>query len=521
MPTNHAPVAWLKIVVIGMLAALALATRLPAPWNTEITNDEMYHIKSWRTRYRTDDVMPIFLRRLDETNRFSTAQKEKLKHLYHTSPLFQRLLCIKSDYGSFGFSTLAETIEFLSESNLTAVRVPSVLFSLGSIVLAYLLGKALMDEALGLWLAAFLTVGMLPQVYAGLGRPHTMTQFGVMAVIYALVLEQRQHRPSPSRFLIVALFAQTAHFTGWAVVGTLVASELVRRYLSGTSLAVLFRQTWWYAALSVMLLGVICVVGMGTSFISANVAYPGVYTLFSNFCLASPFGHLARLGEPWMWLSGLVWVGLILNGVRVLFAEESGWRGFRWPFLITLVVSLSVPLVASNGVRHMLIYGVMPTIISALGARDMFRTQSAALAGVAVVLVALAPLSLTGSDYRYQFILTYDVRYSKVANRLASEMKPGDVWISWPYFAACPLYPYRALPDPIMALTRDEFLEAVHHRPADHACFVLMARTDENIDPVLKQAPLRVEYANGTVLLKLPPAPAAAPAQTQEPETTR
>jgi len=102
------------------------------------------------------------------------------------------------------------------------------------------------------------------------------------------------------------------------------------------------------------------------------------------------------------------------------------------------------------------------------------------------------------------------VRYSQVADRLAGEMKPGDVWISWPYFAACPLYPYRALPDPIMPLTTAEFLEAVRTRPADHDCFVLMAKADENLDPVLKQGPLWVEYPNGTILLKLPRGPAAA-----------
>jgi hypothetical protein len=517
MPTNHAPAAWLRIVVIAMLVVLALATRLPAPWRIEVINDEMYHIKSWLHLYRTGDVVPLFPRKVDESNRFSSGQKEQLKQLYRTSPLFQRLVCVKSDYGSIGYSSMAEVIEALSKSNLVALRVPSVLFSLGSIVLAYLLGKALVDEALGLWLAAFLTVGMLPQVYAGLGRPHGMTQFGLLAVIYAYVLEQRQQRPSPWRLLVVALLAQTAHLTGWATVGIFVISELVRRYLAGTSIRTLIRQTWWYAALSMALLGVIFVNALGTSVIGANVFYPGVKTLLANICLSSPFGHLARLGEPWMWLSGVVWAGLVLNGVRVLFAKESGLRGFRWPFLITLVVSLSVPFYASSGVRHMMIYGVMPTILSALGARALFRTQAAALAGVAVVLVALAPLSLTGRDYVYQFIQQSELRYSEVADRLASEMKPGDVWISWPYFACLPLYPYGALSAPIMPLTGGEFVEALHHRPTDHACFVLIAKADENSDPALKQATLRVEYPNGLILLKLPSAPAGNP----ETETTR
>jgi hypothetical protein len=85
-------------------------------------------------------------------------------------------------------------------------------------------------------------------------------------------------------------------------------------------------------------------------------------------------------------------------------------------------------------------------------------------------------------------------------------MKPGDLWINWPYFIGCPLYPYHPeLPEPIMALTGDEFREALRKRPANHDCFVLVATSDQNADPALKQTTWRVEYPNGMVLLKLSP----------------
>jgi hypothetical protein len=504
--TQHSALStsWPKAALAALLAVLAIGTRLPAPWRVEIINDEMFHIKSWRHRYRTGDVMPIFPRRLEQTNRLSASQKEWLLRLYRESPWFQRLLCLKSDYASVGYSTLAEAIEALSHSNLIALRVPSVLFSLGSIVLAYVLGKALMDGALGLWLAAFFAVGPLDQVYAGIGRPHMLTRFALLAVIWMFVLEERQCRASPWRFLTVALLAQTTHLTIWAVIGVLVASELVRRYLAGNSLWGLIRQTWWYAALSLALLAIIATGTMGTSVIGANVYYPGVETWWNNFCIASPFGHLAAFGEPWMWASGIAWAGLIGNGLRVVFAEQSGCRAFRWPFLVALLVSLLVPLYASSGVRHMMIYGVVPTILSALGARDLFRAPRAALMGVAIVLAIFTPLSFACRECPYRFILTGETRYSEVATRLAAELKPGDVWVSWPYFACCPLYPYASLPEPIMPLTGVEFVTALHNRPDDRACFVFMNEVDENVDPALKQATLRVKYPNGMVLLKLP-----------------
>lgn len=507
MSTASPPVAWLKITVITLLVVLALGTRLPAPWRAEVTNDEMYHIKSWRNRYRTNDVLPLFVRRLDRSHAFSSSLKEQLKQLYYSSPLFQRFLCIKSEYGSYGYGLLGEAIEAASHSSIVALRIPSVLASLGTILLAYLLGKTLKDEPLGFLLASFFAAGLLPQVYAGIGRVHGLTQFALVALLYMMALDHRQKNPSPRRFLIVALLAQTAHLTAWGIIGILVIGELLHRYLVlGTPLRELIRQTWWYAALSVLLLGVIATGLIDTSMVGANVYYPGFKTWWQNLCLASPFGHLAGLGEEAMWASGVAWVLLILNGLRLLFADDSPYREFRWPFLVATVVSFVVPFYASSGVRHLMIYGVVPMVVSAIGARALFASPRAALAGAAVMLAVFTPLSLACRECAYRYILfPADIPYSPVARRLAAEIKPGDVWISWPYFACCPLYPYADLPEPIMPITGDEFHEALHNRPADHACFVWMNKTDEGADPVLKQAVMRVEYPNGMILLKLPP----------------
>jgi hypothetical protein len=506
MPQDRATALWLRNVVIGLLAALALATRLPAPWKMDIINDEMFHIKSWRNRYRTNDVMPLFLRRLDQSAKLDSSQKAVLRRLYQSSPLFQRLLCVKGDYASVGYSALAEAIEATSKSNLVALRIPSVLFSLGTVVLAYFLGKVLWDEALGLWLAAFFAAGSLPQVYAGIGRPHGMTQFALVAAVYAFIREQRCQYPSPWRFLLVAFFAQMGHLTGWGIIGILVVSELVRRYLGGAGLSGVVRQAWWYAVLSAALFGLFVAAAFGTSVIDANVYYPGVETWWTNFCVASPFGHLAPFGKTWLWTSGVAWALLILNGLRLLFTQAWG-RGFRWPFLIVLAVSLSMPFVASSGVRHLMIYEVMPMVLSAAGARGLFRTVGAATAGAAALLAVFTPLSLACRDWQcpYRFIMASEVRYSEVADLLARQMRPGDVWISWPYFLACPLYPYRQLPDPVMPITFPEFKKAVQERPSNHACFVLMAPANQHDDPTLEHPEWRLEYPNGMILLKLPP----------------
>ena len=52
----------------------------------------MLHLESWRNRYRTDDMMPLFMRRLELNPRFSPSQKQALREVYHAHPLFQRLV---------------------------------------------------------------------------------------------------------------------------------------------------------------------------------------------------------------------------------------------------------------------------------------------------------------------------------------------------------------------------------------------------------------------------------------------
>jgi hypothetical protein len=509
MPSDRNPPAWLRNVVLGLLTALALASRLPAPWRLDVTNDEMYHIESWRTQYRTENVMPLFLKHLAATSSLSSVHKESLRQLYSSSPLFQRLLCVKSDYGSVSYSAFAEIIEAVTKSNLAALRMPSVFFSLATIALAYLLGKLLWDEAMGLWLAGFFAIGPLPQVYAGLGRSHGYTQFALLWLFYMFLREQRLQHRSPWRFLAVALLAQACHTTGWATIGMLVASELLRRYLEGAAVRVLVGQTWWYwlCSLGFFLLFLGC--SFGTSVIGANVYYPGIKVWWSNLCIASPFGHLAAFGQSWQWASGIAWIALILIGLRALWVAPWG-RGVRWPFLLILIASLTVPFFASSNPRHLLIYGVVPLALSAIGARSLFKTSRAALVALSVLLVVFTVISLDCRECPYRFVENNGVRYSEVAKLLGDQMKPGDIWINWPYFIGCPLYPYRRLPEPIMALTSEEFHAALRNRPPDHDCFVLMALADERAYAELRPYEWRREYPNGMILLKLAPRGAAA-----------
>ncbi|MHC5538176.1 hypothetical protein ACYOEI_08105 [Singulisphaera rosea] len=507
MESESRPFRGLSVLILVLIAIVALATRLPAPWRVEVINDEMYHLESWMRHYRTDDIAPLFHRQIAAMSSFSPERKAWLEHLYQSSPLVQRLVCVKNDYGSFGFSVAAEIIEYFSHSNLVVLRLPAVAFALGTILLAYYLGTLLKDRELGLWIAALVTVAPLTQTYAGLGRPHGLTQFALFLLIVRYVLERSRGYASPWRFLLAALFAQTTHLTCWATVGLFVISELIRRLLNGTSIVTLIKQTWWYAVVSVGFLVVIKLNSIGTSFFSANTIRAGASKIWRNFCLASPFGHLAGLGDEGLWASGILYAILIALGIIALFVQAKCYKGLRWPLLAVFVVTTYVPFVASNEVRHQMIYGVAPLILAGIGGRWAFRGEKLTLGAVAALVLGLGGLSLVSPIDPYQSTIDSETRYSVVSSDLGSMMKPGDVWISWPYFVGIPLALYGHLDAPVLPLNEPELDEAVRTRSGDHACYVFTNEISAQTTTALQGAEILKRYSNGLVLLKLPTKP--------------
>jgi hypothetical protein len=173
---------------------------------------------------------------------------------------------------------------------------------------------------------------------------------------------------------------------------------------------------------------------------------------------------------------------------------------------VILIVSLAVPFFASPGVRHLMMFGVMPTVVGAIGIRSLFRTPVASQVGVILLLAVFAPLSFACKECPYTLIFPLEERFSKIADRLAQQIKPGDIWISYPYFLAYPLYHYHPeLPEPITPLSLEEYGDALRNRPPDRSCFVLTIDFLVNANPALKQARSRVDFRNETVLLELPP----------------
>jgi hypothetical protein len=64
------------LLVLGLLILLTLVTRVGAPWRLAVTNDEAnHHLESWRNRYRSASVFPIFFERLVESGHQALASR--------------------------------------------------------------------------------------------------------------------------------------------------------------------------------------------------------------------------------------------------------------------------------------------------------------------------------------------------------------------------------------------------------------------------------------------------------------
>src|ERR1035437_702534 len=101
------PLPWQWIPVV-LLTLLALCTRLPAPWQMDVTNDEMHHLESWRNRYKSDDIYPLFLHKLEARENLSPVRLELIRKLYFSSSLVPHALLVLVDPQPPLFPTLAE-----------------------------------------------------------------------------------------------------------------------------------------------------------------------------------------------------------------------------------------------------------------------------------------------------------------------------------------------------------------------------------------------------------------------------
>ncbi|MHC4766824.1 MAG: glycosyltransferase family 39 protein, partial [Planctomycetota bacterium] len=431
------------LAAMVLLTGLTLYTRGAAPWQEALTNDEMLHLESWRNRYRTDDIYPVFLDRVEAQGMLEGERLELLEKAYHGSTLVQRGLLVLIDAHPPTYPLLAEVLEALTHSSLDAVRIVSAIASALAVLFAYRLGRDLRDTALGLWLAALFAIGFLAQVHAGIARPYVLTHLALILVLYAFVRDEVVHERPPWRFLLACLFAQSTDWPVWAVIFPLVAIVIIRRFRRG-GLGAVVKETWWYAALSVLMLPILAL-HLARGVAGHHLAERSLGTAWYCYSLASPFASLDWVlsVEPGSFLSpaAILMLLVAIAGVACVVADAAffrevpgsglGLQSVRLGVVAALVVSVALSIFGVRGhVEMILIFMVVPTVFAAAGVRWLLRTEGASRVAVVATLVIFAVFRVGWpEDPRHRALL--DTDYAAVAERIRAELGPGDIWIAF------------------------------------------------------------------------------------------
>ncbi len=483
-------------ILMALVAAVALATRLPAPWQRNLINDEMHHLESWRNRYRTDDIYPLFLKKLESGGRVDKRKIEMVRRLYRGSPLFQRAMLVLVDPQPPLFPAVAETIEAATHSSLLALRIPSMLLSLTAIALAYLLGRRMWDNSAGLWLAGLTTIGALGQYYAGIGRPYAWSQCSLMLALFIYV-RQRGRGENGRAFLASALVAQSIQWMCWAMVGPLVICHLIERYRQ-EGFGKLLKRTWWYFLLSGLLLAEM-MIQLKNPTVANQGGARGAMTVWRDLRVAGPFAHLGSVSRIVLNIGAAAFVALAIVG---------GWAAIRrrMPGGIGIVASAGCGLLAAmvigSSPRFMVSYLAPSMVLAAVGSCAALRmaTVNRAILGLVVVGIGTIAIVKPASEYEWN---TYDVPYPPVADALRSRLRPDDIWVAYPYHLGDCLYRFGPLPRPVAPTNFQELQEALARGNPSGEVYVITLSDLIDRCPQLRAARREAVFMGRTVLLQV------------------
>ncbi len=456
-------VSWWWVPAV-LLVALAVCTRLPAPWQMDVTNDEMHHLESWRNRYKSDDVYPLFLQKLQAKGNLSPARLELIRKLYRSSPLVPHALLVLVDPQPPIFPTLAEITAKLTDSSLIALRLWSVAFSLLAIWIGYITGREIAGHLCGLWLAILICIGAVTQYFAGIGRPYALTQLTILLAIWAFVRRQKD-QTTLARFLGWCLLAQAVQWMAWAVVGPMVIVELLRRWRAGTTMPHLARQTWWYALVSMVLLMEMFVQARNPVVTRQGGLMPLAF-VWTSFAVTAPTGHLGSFGNALLNAGGAIIAALGIAGAIALLRRRQQQPdqpppNTYEPWLHAgLIAAAAGGILASSlvgvTVRFQVSYTTPWIVLTAVGLWALIPRPRAALATATAVLLAFGWLTFYHPQDPFTRIADYDVKWSQVADVLKEHQRPDGRWIGFAPSIACNLYRYGPFPEPIAPFKMQE-----------------------------------------------------------------
>jgi hypothetical protein len=434
-----------QLLAIALIVATAAATHIPAPWRMDATNDEMIHVTNYQDDYNKGKFLHELKVRLHSIDhRLTATQRQKIKEIYYRVYFLPRLqfLFLRDAHPPL-FPLLAELVNCIPDPGLLALRLMSVAVSLAFIFCMYLVGKEYADSTLGLWLAGMATVGLTSRIYAGLGRPYVYGQALAAVVIWVFLRRQRNPEAPLRRFLGVLLLAQATDWMLWPMIAPLLVAAVAARYKAVASVKALLREGWWYCLASLLLLFQFGL-QIANPVISNQVLSRGSGAFWKGYSLAAPFAELSSIAPICTSIGAILFTLACLFGIVRIFYNRVRGNAERYALAAALLATLAVIAAEPTNVRFYIVPMAVLIFYAGVGVTALLPSRpysDLALSGVMLVFLVLA---IVHPEDPYARVFDYETRYSAVAARVSAELKPGDVWFSYPDFIANPLYLYGA-----------------------------------------------------------------------------
>jgi hypothetical protein len=229
----------------------------------------------------------------------------------------------------------------------------------------------------------------------------------------------------------------------WPVIAPLLMAAVAARHRVNPSIRSIVRESWWYCLASMLLLFQFGL-QIANPVISNQVVSRGTGSFWRGYSLAAPFAELGSIAPIWTSIGAVVFTAACIVGVRSIYRDRARPGAERYALLGAFLANLIVIAAEPNNVRFYIVPLTILIFYAGVGVNALLPSRLYAELALSCVMMVFLLLAAVHPEDPYARVFDYETRYSAVAARVSAEIKPGDVWFSFPDFIANPLYLYGA-----------------------------------------------------------------------------
>jgi hypothetical protein len=469
------------IVFIGIVAG-AFAGRLYYAATLDPHQDEMLHLPSFRNHYGSSDIYPVFKARLDSGSGLPRQIVPLARKFYAQGELAQRSLMVLIDGHPLLHPLAMELVQWLTYDSLATMRAISVLCSVLSVPIAWIVGRRLGGPCAGLFAAALLAGSAACCYFGAIARTYALSELGVLGVLLAATAPDNGEGYLNTRLMLAAVFGQMTHWLAWPVIGPVVLCAAIFDLVDGNRLADLLRRSWCYCLISVSLLGYLAIQRVNPTLKNVGTMTWNLPESFGRFASIAPTGCAVWFPRAGV-VAAIVLVGMAIVGAAISRRTETKTEARTWVLVVAapLAGAFAVLILGPGQNRYYLPAAVPFVIASALCFRSVSTAVPAIVASVLLAAGALIAFLMPQND---PFRSPSLPGVTASADDIRAELARTPRWVAFPYYLADRLYrSLEGCPSPAQPQNEAEF-EAFLRAGLPATVITLKAKVDKWKDAI-------------------------------------